>query len=272
MPRRPGWGNRVQANRLAARQGLRWVGEGFRIFFAAPVAQLLIDLAFLLAVMLLLAVPVVGMAIAWVLFPALLVGPQGAARAASRRAAPTAEFLLSGFREHFPRQLQLGGVYLAAMIAVLAATVPADGGQFARAMAGQVKLDPSDLRNPALLEAMLIGAGLQTAALSALWFAPLLVAWHGLAVPKAVFFSAAAVLINWRAFFAYAIALAAVFALLLFVALNLAVLLTGAGAAVPVNAVLFAVLWSSLPVGFASSYLSYRDVFGVPAQPDPPAA
>ena len=267
----PGWGSGVQANRLPARQGLRWVGDGFRLFLAAPVLLLLMDSAFLAAIVLLLALPVIGMAAAWVLIPALMIGPHALSRAVSRRAAPTLEMLVSGFREHFATQLRLGTLYLVVMIAALAATALADGGHFAQAMAGRVRLEPADLRNPQLLEAMLIGAGLQTAALTALWYAPLLVAWQGLPVAKSVFFSSAAVLINWRPFLVYGLAITLLFAAALFLALSVAMLLA-AGRGVPLNAVLFAVLWSLLPVWFSSSYLSYCDVFGAPAANDPAVA
>jgi hypothetical protein len=250
----------MQASRLPAGQGLRWLGEGFRLFLAAPVPQLALDSTFLVAVVLLVALPLVGVAAVWILIPALMIGPHALARAVQRRAAPTFELLVSGFREHFGNQLRLGALYLGLMLATLAATVLADGGQFAQAMIGRVRLEPADLRNPDLYQAMLIGAGLQTAALTALWFAPLLVAWHGLPVAKAVFFSAAAVLINWRPFLVYGTALMLLFGALLFLALNVAVLVSGARA-VPVNAVLFAVLWSLLPVWFGSSYASYRAVF-----------
>ena len=50
---------------------------------------------------------------------------------------------------------------------------------------------------------MFIGAGLQTAMFGALWYAPLLVAWRGIPAGKAVFFSVAAALINWRAFLVF---------------------------------------------------------------------
>jgi hypothetical protein len=40
-------------------------------------------------------------------------------------------------------------------------------------------------------------------------------------------------------------------------------MLFGGGGAGQANSALFAVVWTLLPVWFASSYLSYRDVFGI---------
>ena len=239
---------------------MRWVVEAFLIFRAGPIRQLLFNLAFLAAVMILVSLPVVGFALVWLMFPALSIGPHAIARAAANGAPLGPEQLLSGFRENLPAQLRVGGVFLAAMLIVLAVTAFADDGRFAQAVMGRVPLDLVELQQPELQRAMLIGAGLQTALLGALWYAPLLVAWEGLTVTKAAFFSTAAALINWRAFLAYGVALTLLFSFVLLLALSGAMLLGGSGAA-QANSALFSVIWTLLPVWFASSYLSYRDVF-----------
>jgi len=250
----------VRANRLEGVVGLRWIAESFLVFRASPVRQLLFGLAFLLALTVVMSVPVVGFALVWLLIPALLVGPHAIARAAARRAEPGAELLLAGFQHRFSAQLRLGGFYLAGMLAVLAATIPADGGRFAQAMIGVARLDIDELRGPALQNAMLVGAIAQTVLLSALWYAPMLVAWQGVTTGKAVFFSAAATLINWRPFLAYAGGMLLLFALVLMLALSGAMLFSGSGV-LQANSAMFAVLWTMLPVWFAGSYLGYRDVF-----------
>ena len=239
---------------------MRWVAEAFLIFRTGPVRQLLFSLAFLVAVMILVSLPVVGFAVVWLMFPALTIGPHAIARAAANGTAFGPAQLLSGFRENLPAQLRMGGVFLAAMLIVLAGTSFADDGRFAQAVMGRMPLGLDELQSPDLQRAMLIGAGLQTVLLGALWYAPLLVAWDGLSVSKAAFFSAAAALINWRAFLAYGVALTLLFSLVLLLALSGAMLLGGSGAA-QANSALFSVIWTLLPVWFASSFLSYRDVF-----------
>jgi hypothetical protein len=250
----------MRANRLDAIAGLRWIAEAFSIFRVAPVRQLAFSLAFLFALAVALSMPLVGFALVWLLIPALMVGPHAIARAASHGAPPAPGLLLSGFRRNFAAQLRLGGVYLAGMAAVLAASVPADDGRFAQAMIGAARLELEDLQTSGMQNAMLIIAVLQTALLAALWYAPLLVAWKGVEVVKAVFFSAAAALINWRAFLAYSVGMALLFTFVLMLALAGAMLFGGARA-LQANSAAFAVLWTLLPVWFASSYLSYRDVF-----------
>jgi hypothetical protein len=250
----------MRANRLDAVTGLRWIAGAFAIFRVAPLRQLLFNLAFLFALTVALAIPTIGFALVWLLVPALVVGPHAISRAASQGARPAAALLVAGFRRDLAAQLRLGGVYLAGMLVVLMATIPADEGRFAQAMMGMAKLEVEALQTPELQRAMMIGAGLQTLLLAVLWYAPLLVAWKQVAVAKAVFFSAAATFINWRAFFAYGAGMALLFAFVLMLALAGAMLF-GGPRALQANSALFAVVWTLLPVWFASSYLSYRDVF-----------
>jgi hypothetical protein len=251
----------MRAERLGAIAGLRWIAGAFAIFRVAPLRQLLLNLAFLFALTFVLSMPVVGFALVWLLVPALLVGPHAVARMASRGIAPGVALLASGFRQHLAPQLRLGGFYLGGMVLVLLATVPADGGRFAQAMMGLARMEIEDLQSSELQRAMLVGAGLQTLLLAALWYAPLLVAWKGLDAVKAVFFSTAAAFINWRAFLAYSVGMLLLFGMVLMLALAGAMLL-GEARALQANAALFAVVWTLLPVWFGSSYLSYRDVFG----------
>ena len=250
----------MRANRLPASRGLRWLAGAFAIFRVAPVRQLLLALAFLFASTIVVALPLIGFAAIWLLFPALLVGPHAVARTAAAGARPAPELLISGFRQQLPAQLRMGGVFLGAMALVLVGTALADDGRFAQAVIGRTRLELGDLQSSELQRAMLIGAGLQTLLLGSLWYAPLLVAWHGLSVGKAAFFSAAAALINWRAFLVYGVAVTLLFGFVLMLALGGAMLLGGSGAA-QANSALFSVVWTLLPVWFASSYLSYREIF-----------
>ena len=260
----------MRANRLPAIRGLRWVAEAFMIFRVAPVRQLLLNLVFLFVCTIAVALPLIGFAAIWLLFPALMVGPHAIARTAAGGAMPAPGLLLSGFRQQLPVQLRMGGVFLGAMLVVLAGTALADGGRFAQAVIGRAPLELGDLQNSELQHAMLVGAGLQTVLLGALWYAPLLVAWQSLSATKAAFFSVAAALINWRAFLTYGFALMLLFGFVLMLALGGVMLLGGSGAA-QANSALFSVVWTLLPVWFASSFLSYREIFSeeVPGE-DPP--
>jgi hypothetical protein len=250
----------MRANRLGAAAGLRWIAEAFRIFRVGPLRQLLLSLAFLLSLAVALRIPVVGYALMWLLVPALMVGPHAIARAAAGGTPPPPGLLFSGFRGNVAPLLRLGGFYVGGMALVLAASGFADDGRFAKAMAGMGQLEMADLQDSRTQNAMMIAAGLQTVLLGALWYAPLLVAWKSLSATKAAFFSAAAAFINWRAFLAYSVGMLLLFTFVLVLAI-LAATLFGGSRALQANSAAFAVLWTLLPVWFASSYLSYRDVF-----------
>lgn len=250
----------MRARRLGAAAGLRWIAEAFGVFRAAPLRQLALNLLFLFALALALSMPAVGFALVWLLIPALMVGPHAIARAAASGGRPPAELLLEGFRRNAAAQLRLGAVYLAGMALVLLASVPADEGRFAQAMLGVARLEFEDLQDAGTQDAMLVAAVLQTLLLAALWYAPLLVAWAGQGAAKAVFFSAVAAALNWRAFLAYGLGMTLLFGFVLLLALAGAMMLGGTRV-LQANSAAFAVLWTLLPVWFASSYLSYRDVF-----------
>lgn len=261
----------MRAHRIPARRGLAWLGTGFALFRVAPLRQLLLNLMFLLLLLFTLALPFVGFVVAWLLFPALMVGPHALARAAAAGSPPTLELFWSGFRTRLPALVALGGAFLAGMALVVLATSIADGGGFARALIGIDKLQIAQLREPAMQNAFLTYALLQALLLSVLWFAPLLTAWHGVAPLKAVFFSVAATLINWRALLVFGLAVSLAFTLVLFLALATTVAL-GGPAALERSPAPFAVVWTMLPVWFAGSYASYREVFAEAPRESPPGA
>ena len=101
-----------------------------------------------------------------------------------------------------------------------------------------------------------------TAVLSALWYAPLLVAWHGVAAVKAAFFSAAAIVLNWRAMLALGCALALALLALSLLALAVASLIARSEQA-RISTAAFAATWTFLPILFAASWRSYEAIFGV---------
>src|SRR5438067_1443378 len=96
-------------------------------------------------------------------------------------------------------------------------------------------------------------------------FAPPLASWHATGAAKALFFSLAASMMNWRAFLAYGAVMAVVTVLVPLLIVS-AFALAGA-AAPPAAALIFPLAIIMLPTLFASFYASYRDVFGYDAAP-----
>jgi len=250
----------MQARIVEARRGAAWLLDGWRLFRAAPLGWLAMVFAYWIIMTLASVVPFIGVAAASIMVPAFSVGFMAAARAASRRAPVELKLLFDGFRHQPKSQLILGVIYLMCLAALLGVTTLADDGALAGWMLTGRRPDEDALQSDDFLQALGAAALLYTPVLMAFWFAPPLAAWHGIGPGKALFFSFAACLLNWRAFLVYGASSA-----LVVVVLPLAVLLALMLASLKVAAMslVFPVLLVLLPTLFASFYASYRDVFGV---------
>ena len=254
----------MRANRVSAREGARWLVEGLQVLRAAPLRLMSLHLALFLAIVFLFSIPSVGFALFWLLGPALFVGPHAAMRAAARGARPEPALMLEGFRSGFGALARLGAIFLVLLVAALGATALADDGRLFRAMTGGERLIVEDLAEPDVNRALLVWALLETGIFSALWYAPLLVAWHGVPPLKSVFFSVAAVVLNWRAMLAFsAVMVLAAFAVSLGALAVASVVASTEGARVSTAA--FAATWTFLPLLFAASWRSYQAIFGAAA-------
>jgi len=260
----------MQARIVSAAHGARWMAEGWRIFRAAPFGWIVAVLGYWLLMSILSVVPLVGVAVAAVLVPAFSVGFMALARASARggRGVPLdTRLLFEGFR-HEPRaQLALGAVYLASLALLLGASALADDGALAQWMLTGRRPSDEALYSDDFLAALGAAGALYAPVMLAFWFAPPLASWHGTGAAKALFFSFAASLMNWRAFLAYGAVAAALTLVLPLVLVTTLSLVAGGSQALPVAALVFPLLVLLLPVFFASFYASYRDVFGYDAAP-----
>jgi hypothetical protein len=257
----------VQARVVAAGRGARWLAEGWRLFRVAPLGWLAAVFGYWLLMSLVSLVPLVGVAAAAVLVPAFSVGFMALARAAGRQAPLELGLLFDGFR-HEPRaQIMLGVIYLACLSLLLGASTLVDDGELARwLMTGRRPADEV-LQSEAFLSALAATAALYLPVMLAFWFAPPLAAWHSTGAAKALFFSFAAALMNWRAFLGYGAVTALVTLVAPFLLLSLLALASGGGYRLPVASFVLPLLIVLLPTLFASFYVSYRDVFGYDAAP-----
>jgi hypothetical protein len=253
----------VQARIVGAGRGARWLGEGWQLFRASPLGWLALVLAYWLLMTLVSLLPYAGIAAAAVLVPALSVGFMAAARAAERGGRLELVLLFEGLRQAPRPQLLLGLAYLVCLGAVLAASAFADGGALARWMLTGRRPDDEVLQSGDFLVAMVLAALFYAPVMMMFWFAPALAAWHSTAPAKALFFSAAACLMNWRAFLAYGAVAALVTLVLPLVVLFGLVLISGGALRVSAMSLVVPLLILLLPTLFASFYASYRDVFGV---------
>ena len=252
----------MQARIAGAARGARWLGEGWRLFRAAPLGWLALVFAYWLIMTIVSLVPYAGIAVASVLVPAFSVGFMAAARMAERGGRLELGVLFDGFKHSRRQQIILGIAYFLCLVAVLAGTMLADGGALATWMLTGRRPDEEVLQSGEFFGALLLAALLYAPVMMMFWFAPPLAAWHSTGAIKALFFSAAACVMNWRAFVAYGAVAALVTLVLPFLALSSLMLISGGALRVPVMSLVFPLLILLLPTLFASFYVSYRDVFG----------
>ncbi len=269
----------MQLIEVPAKTGYVWFRQGIWLFRRNPIAFLLLFLTYMLAILLLSAVPVIGTALPLLVMPGFAVGFMAACRdaVAGRPVLPT--ILIEGFRAYGSvtrqRLFTLGGLYLLAIIVIFLCSALGDGGMLLQLLFGTAPddLDPATLITAGTRNAMLIYMVLYVPVAMLFWFAPVLTAWHDVPPVKAMFFS---VVSCWRNRGAFAVYGLLWFAVMIFASFTMAALLEALGAGVyaaplmlPVAAVVTAALYCSF-------YATYRGCFGVqePGGPgeSPPSA
>ena len=257
----------MQARIVETARGARWLAEGWRLFRVAPLGWLAAVFGYWLLMTLVSLVPFIGVPAAALLVPAFSVGFMALARAAGHQARLDLALLFDGFR-HEPRaQIALGVVYLACLAALLGASALVDGGALARWMLSGERPPDEVLDSADFMSAAAAAAALYLPVMLAFWFAPPLASWHGSGAAKALFFSFAAAMMNWRAFLAYGAVMALVTVLVPFALAWLLALASGGASTLPPTMLAFPLVIVLLPTVFASFYASYRDVFGYDAAP-----
>jgi hypothetical protein len=256
----------MKARVVAPARGARWLAAGWSMFRAAPLGWLVLVFAYLMATMLMSAFPVVGPAAVSVLVPAFSVGFMAASRAAAHRQPVELPMLFAGFRERLPGQMVLGCVYSAGFAAAIAGSALVDDGALLQVLFNPAPAHDGSGPGDAPLGGMLASAVLYLPTMMMLWFAPVLVAWHGLSPAKAVFYSLMAFWLNRLAFVAYALVLAVVLFVAMGSLLLIASLMPGEAPVVNPRSLVFPLALVVLPTLFASYYASYLDVFGAPGE------
>ena len=251
----------MQARLIPGSRGWRWLPEGWKIFRASPVMWLMLVSGYWMLMTVVSILPFIGVVAALILVPGFSVAFMAASRAASRGESLALSLLFAGFRQNARAQLVLGVVYLVLMVLVLAASALADDGALARWMVTGARPTNEVLQSDGFLLALAITATLYMPVMMFMWFAPTLAAWHAMPVAKSLFFSLFACLMNWRAFSVYSVASALLLIIVPLVVLFVLLLASGGTPRPAVMAVLFPLVFSLMPVMFASFYASYRDIF-----------
>lgn len=258
----------MQARQLPAIRGWNWIGEGFRLFRTNPTLLTFLVFGYWLTLIFLNLLPLIGVLAAPLCVPALSVGVMNGCRALERRGQSDTGFglLFSGFQKHRNVLFLLGALYLAASVAVFAATALIDDGALLRIMLANQKPPQDLLGDDQLLFSLQFALLLMLPLLMAFWFAPLLAAWDGLPAGKALFFSLVACLRNWRPFLVYGLGVIFISVLLPGMLLGIVEAIAPELQRMMVIALSMPLLFVFVPSLFASFYVSYRDVFVASAE------
>ncbi len=189
----------MQVRRAAASEGWRWVTDGLKLLIGQPIAIVGLTTLFVLALVLPTIIPLVGGFAPLVLTPILSVGFMQAVRDAEAGKRITPLMLFSGFKTDNGRLIKplliLGAINCILTVAVLAASMLADGGTLFRIATGAIGTeDQVGLDSGVVYSAAVFGL-LYAPVQMAMWFAPIFVAWHDLQPVKSLFYSLVAV---WR--------------------------------------------------------------------------
>jgi hypothetical protein len=227
---------------VRAGNGPRWIAEAFRIYRSQPLVWSALSLGWIVMSFGLLLVPIVGGIAVNVLQPVFFASFALAGRKQVKGERVEMGDLFLGFRTNLRALVNVGMVELGiAFVVVLGLTflagpptVPADGGSTPSAQdIARMIQDKGWYLFAALLLIVLVKG--------ALWFAPALIAFHGLSAMHAIRWSLYAALSNAGAMVAYLVVLA--------LAYIVAALPWGLG---------FVLV---LPLMVLSTFTAYRDVF-----------
>lgn len=253
----------MQARQLPARNGILWFLAGLQLFRRNPPLLTALTFGYLFVVLFLNVVPVLGPFLLPLALPALTVIVANGIRALDQGRLVGKDVLMQGLSANRVGMVRLGGMHLAATLAILAVSTAIEGGP--RDLPSFDEADPG-----AMLGMLARLLAIAAPVLMAFWFAPLLAGWDAVPAAKSVFFSFVASLRNWRAFTMYGAAVAIVGVVIP------GLILIAAGSISPTLlniaslALRMLLIFVLAPVLMASVYLSYRDVF-LPAAEEAPA-
>ena len=254
----------MQVQKHPSTRGLTWLVAGLGILRQQTVALLLIVFIQIMVMLLpLVALPMVGPVISVALIPILYLGLMTAIRAAERGETPNPMMLFSAF------EAGNGQVWKPLMILGL---ISGSLSMVAYGLANYLFPMPdtsgiteqlSAEESMSLLSAKLLPTVIATAITipvqMAFWYAPMLIAWHGQTIGKAVFFSWMAV---WRNFGAFAMLFIGWLGVILLINTALVIVVSLLGIQTSLLTVLIAPTLLFIFTGaYCSFWVTYRDVF-----------
>ena len=256
---------------VPARTGLAWVKSGIFVFRRQPLAMAALFFMTMAAMSLASMVPLVGPALALTLLPSATLAMMVASAEALQGRFPTPAVLLVAFRtgrQRLHHLLQLGALYAAGFLGIIALSSLLDGGLFAQVYLGGAPMTREIAENPDFQRAMWLSMLLYLPLSLLFWHAPGLVHWHGVPPVKALFFSIVACVRNYGAFLVYGLGWLGVFLLGGLVVSIVSALLAVAGLAGSMaGGIMVGAAMMLAAMFFTSVVFTFRDCFEPPYTP-----
>lgn len=230
----------MDARLVEAGRGWEWIVGGFNLFRKSPVLWIVLVVVLFLVAFVLGLVPFVGQLAFYLFSPVFIAGLMLGCRALEEGNELEIAHLFAGFQRHATSLITVGGVYLVGQIVVVGLMLAASGGAVNAVTRGADDGSMAGMMG-GMLVAFAFGLAISIPLMMAVWFAPALIIFDGLAPVPALKASFGACLKNVAAFLVYG--------LILFVLAIVATIPFGLGVFVLVPTIL------------GSIYVSYRDIF-----------
>lgn len=240
--------------KLAAKQGLHWVNEGFRLYRQNP---LLLSAAFGLwfsAVAVANLIPAIGGVLSQLISPLMVAGFMAAYRTLDRKENLQWQHFLAGVQGPWLALVTIGAVQMLGML--LVSQLMFRMGFDPQAIMAATQNKDAVVLQEAINKAMpgiLTGMLLLTPLIMATWFAPALILFGNARPAQALLISLRAVAKNWLAVIVNGLALGMVIVVAALIPLMLGFLI-------------------AMPVLFGSLYVAYQGIFAVWAEEPPVVA
>lgn len=228
----------VGAQKRPAGNGLEWISQGFKIFSKSPGPWILTMIVGFVVVIIINLIPVIGgifgMLTTYVWIAGLVIG----SKAVDDGAKMDIKYLFAGFSNHAGKLI---GLSVLMSVITLVLMFGAMGSIYLELVFGNGEQLPEDLDIISLVLRGLIVMALMIPLMMAVWFAPALIVLQNMSLIEAMKASFAGCLKNVLPFLIYGIILLVLMII----------------AAIPLMLGLLVLI----PVGYASIYCSYKDIY-----------
>ncbi|MDM0058492.1 BPSS1780 family membrane protein [Variovorax fucosicus] len=259
---------------VPARTGVEWVRLGLRTFWRQPLAFISLFFLFMALISIAAQLPLIGSIVAPVFLPFMTLGLMVATSVAQDSETPKpvapAMFVaaVGAMRGRWRPMMVLGIISAIYFVAAVGVSALIDGGQLARAYLLDETVTPEIMAGSDFQTARLLVMCLNLPLSLAMWHAPALVHWHGVAPAKSLFFSLVALFRNFTAYAMFGLSWFGVFmiagialGLLATVLVAVGAMAVGDSASMLGGALMIGCALTLAAMSLSSTWFTFRDSF-----------